>query len=46
MDLAKDIEERKKLRELIGTLLESSFYLEMDVRERLAMVKVMASTLL
>jgi|COG998Drversion2_1049125.scaffolds.fasta_scaffold30309_2 ERCC4-type nuclease len=45
MSLIKTIVERKKISELIRSLMESSFYLEMDIRERLALVKVMISGL-
>ncbi|UCG79224.1 MAG: hypothetical protein JSV21_05220 [Nitrospirota bacterium] len=43
MSLIKGIAERKKLSKLIGSLMESSFYLEMELRERLMLVKVMMS---
>ena len=45
MSLAKSGAEREKLSELISTMMESSFYLEMDIRERLALIKVMISGL-
>jgi hypothetical protein len=44
MSLAKSITERKKLSELISTMMESSFYLEMRITERLALIKVMLSS--
>ncbi len=45
MSLAKSVAERKKMSELISIMMESSFYLEMDIRERLALIKVMISGL-
>jgi hypothetical protein len=45
MSLAKSTAEREKLSELISTMMESSFYLEMNIRERLALIKVMISGL-
>jgi len=45
MSLAATPDEKKRLSELIAIMLESSFYLEMDVHERLALIKVMQSSL-
>ena len=37
--------ERDKMSELIGIMLDSNFYLEMNVYERLNLIKVMLSSM-
>jgi hypothetical protein len=41
MALASTYQERKKVSELISAMLDSSFYLEMKLKERLKLIKVL-----
>lgn len=41
MVLANNYQEEEKLKEIIRVMLESSFYLEMQLAERLKLIKVM-----
>lgn len=41
MVLASNYQEEEKLKEIIRVMLESSFYLEMQLVERLKLIKVM-----
>lgn len=44
MAIAKDHQERIKVIEVIRMMLESSFYLEMKLPERLKLIKMMVAS--
>jgi hypothetical protein len=42
MPLVQNYKTQEKLKELISIMLESSFYLEMELSERLQLIKMLA----
>lgn len=44
MALARNYKEKKKVSELVSIMLESSFYLDMRVNERLQLIKLLVNS--
>lgn len=44
MTIARNDQERMKIRKMIRVMLESSFYLEMKLKERLQLIKVLVAS--
>jgi hypothetical protein len=44
LSIIRSLQERKKLIEAIRTMLDSSFYLEMKLTERLKLIKVLIAS--
>jgi hypothetical protein len=44
LSITRSLQERNKLIEVIRTMLDSSFYLEMKLLERLKLIKVLIAS--